>query len=98
VSEEPESRLEVSITPEVEAGLYANFASVWHTPDGFVLDFAVFTRPPGLAVDPQSGQRYMSHPTRIVSRVRIPPAQVFELMRALEQQLTQFENETGRKP
>ncbi|MFC7720470.1 hypothetical protein [Nonomuraea recticatena] len=43
--EEPESRLEVSITPEVEAGHYANFASVWHTRDGFVLDFAVITRP-----------------------------------------------------
>jgi hypothetical protein len=97
LNEEPESRLEVSITAEVEAGHYANFASVWHTQDGFVLDFAVITRPPALADDPRSGDRYVSVPTRIVSRVRLPPAQVFELMKALEQQLTAYEKETGQK-
>ncbi|MFF3664513.1 DUF3467 domain-containing protein [Microtetraspora malaysiensis] len=95
--DEPESRLEVTISPEVEAGQYANFASVWHTRDGFILDFAVITRPPAMADDPQSGTQYVSVPTRIVSRVRIPPAQVFELMKALEQQLTAFEKETGHK-
>ncbi|WP_067183794.1 DUF3467 domain-containing protein [Microtetraspora niveoalba] len=95
--DEPESRLEVSISPEVEAGQYANFASVWHTRDGFILDFAVITRPPSMADDPASGTPYVSVPTRIVSRVRLPPAQVFELMKALEQQLTAFEKETGHK-
>ncbi|GAA5045893.1 hypothetical protein HNP84_002535 [Thermocatellispora tengchongensis] len=97
MNEEPESHLEVSISAEVEAGQYANFASVWHTRDGFVLDFAVITRPPQLADDPQSGQRILSVPTRIVSRIRLPPSQVFELMKALEQQLTAYEKETGHK-
>jgi hypothetical protein len=97
LNEEPENRLEVSISPDVEAGQYANFASVWHTQDGFVLDFAVITRPPGLADDPRSGERYVSVPTRIVSRVRLPPSQVFELMKVLEQQLTAYEKETGHK-
>ncbi|MFD0729764.1 DUF3467 domain-containing protein [Planotetraspora mira] len=97
LNDEPESRLEVSITPEVEAGQYADFTSVWHTQDGFVLDFAVITRPPALADDPLSGDSYVSVPTRIVSRVRLPPAQVFELMKALEQQLTAYEKETGQK-
>ena len=64
MNQEPESHLEVSISPEVEAGLYANFASVWHTQDGFVLDFAVITRPPQLANDPSSGQHFVSVPTR----------------------------------
>jgi hypothetical protein len=96
VNSEPESRLEVSISDEVEAGQYANFASVWHTQDGFVLDFAVITRPPQLA-DDSSGHRFISVPTRIVSRIRIPPSQVFELMKALEQQLTAYEKETGQK-
>jgi hypothetical protein len=97
VNDEPENRLEVSISAEVEMGQYANFASVWHTQDGFVLDFAVITRPPQLANDPSSGQHFVSVPTRIVSRIRIPPSQVFELMKALEQQLTQYEQETGHK-
>ncbi|WP_283133864.1 DUF3467 domain-containing protein [Rhizohabitans arisaemae] len=95
MNEEPESRLEVSITTEVEAGFYANFASVWHTQDGFVLDFAVITRPPQLEQDSESGTPYISVPTRIVSRIRIPPGQVFELMKALEQQLSAYEKETG---
>ncbi len=98
MNQEPESHLEVSISAEVEAGNYANFVSVWHTQDGFVLDFAVITRPPQLADDPASGQRILSVPTRIVSRIRLPPGQVFELMKALEQQLTAFEKETGRTP
>jgi hypothetical protein len=97
VNDEPENRLEVSISAEVESGQYANFASVWHTQDGFVLDFAVITRPPQLANDPSSGQHFVSVPTRIVSRIRIPPSQVFELMKALEQQLTAYEHETDHK-
>jgi Protein of unknown function (DUF3467) len=97
VNDEPENRLEVSISAEVESGQYANFVSVWHTQDGFVLDFAVITRPPQLANDPSSGQHFVSVPTRIVSRIRIPPSQVFELMKALEQQLTAYEHETGHK-
>lgn len=40
----------------------------------------------------------MHVPTRIVSRVRIPPSQVFELMKALEQQLSAYEKEIGGSP
>ena len=35
---------------------------------------------------------------RVVARVRIPPEQVFEIARALTQQLDQWEKETGRRP
>lgn len=94
----PGNHFEVSISPEVEAGQYADFASVWHTQSGFVLDFAVMTRLPELAEDVSSGQRVVKIPTRIVSRIRIPPSQVFELMKALEQQLTSYEKDTGREP
>jgi hypothetical protein len=33
-----------------------------------------------------------------VARVRVPPNQVFEIMKALERQLTGWEQETGRRP
>jgi hypothetical protein len=36
--------------------------------------------------------------TQVVSRVRIPPSQVFEIMKALEQQLSQWEARTGNVP
>jgi len=70
----PEDRLE---------GTYADFVSVWHSKDVFVLDFAVLSQP-------TTPQQLTS---RVVSRVRIPPSQVFEIMKALEQQLSAWEKE-----
>ena len=82
-------------TPEVEVGVYANFVSLWHQPDCFVLDFSVFTQPPQVVDDAEGGQ-HVELPARIVSRVRIPPAQVFELMKALNDQLSMWEREHGK--
>jgi hypothetical protein len=87
-------KVSVSITPEVEAGVFANFVGVWHQADCFVLDFQTYTRPPQLGQDPD-GNAYVDVATRVVSRVRIPPGQVFEIMKALEQQLSAWERETG---
>lgn len=86
----------ISIPEDVTAGHYADFVSLWHTPDVFVLDFAALTTSPTLAE--RDGQQVKSYPTKVVSRVRIPPSQVFALMRALEQQLSSWERETGRRP
>jgi hypothetical protein len=72
----PEDRME---------GTYADFVSVWHSKDVFVLDFAVLSQP-------TTPQQLTS---RVVSRVRIPPSQVFEIMKALEQQLSAWEKERG---
>ena len=86
----------VEIPTEVVDGHYADFVSLWHTRDVFVLDFAA------LKAGPQRGEvdgrQVLNHPTRVVSRVRIPPAQVFELMKALEVQLSAWERETGSSP
>jgi hypothetical protein len=84
-------------TPEVEAGVYANFVSLWHQPDCFVLDFSVFTQPPQVMEDEDGNQR-LELPARIVSRVRIPPAQVFELMKAINDQLSMWERDNGKLP
>ena len=64
-------------------GTYADFVSVWHSREAFVLDFAVLAQP-------ATAQQLNA---RVVTRVRIPPSQVFEIMKALEQQLTAWENE-----
>ena len=69
-------------------GTYADFVSVWHSKDVFVLDFAVLSQPTTPA----------ELRSRVVSRVRIPPSQVFEIMKALEQQLTAWENESKPAP
>jgi hypothetical protein len=48
-------------------------------------------------VDAETGQRHTVVPARVVSRIRIPPDQVFELAKALTQQLEFWERETGRR-
>jgi hypothetical protein len=93
---EPEPRFEIEISPEIEPGEHADFASIWHTQDTFVLDFASLRQPPYLDQDGDNGDTVLVLATRIVARVRIPATQVWELMRALEQQLTAWERETGQ--
>lgn len=89
-------RYNVEIPDDVVNGHYADLASLWHTREVFVLDFAALKGSPQPAeVD---GKSVLNHQTRVVSRVRIPPAQVFELMKALELQLSAWEKETGRRP
>jgi len=82
MTDQPQAHLHVP-DDRIE-GTYADFVSVWHSKDAFVLDFAVLAQPVTAA-------QFMS---RVVARVRIPPSQVFEIMKALEQQLTAWENET----
>ncbi len=89
-------RVNIQIRPEDAVGTYADFISLWHNNDCFTLDFAVMTRLPKLVSD-DDDQKYVDMPARVVSRVRIPPSQVFELMKALEQQLTAWERETGQR-
>ena len=93
-----EQRFEIEVSGDVEAGVHADFASIWHTPDTFVLDFASLRRPPYRADDADTGHQVAIMPVRVVARVKIPPGQVFELMKALEAQLSAWEQETGRRP
>ncbi len=89
-------RYNVEIPDDVVNGHYADLASLWHTRDVFVLDFAALKGAPQRAE--HEGAAVLHHQTRVVARVRIPPAQVFELMKALESQLSAWEAETGRRP
>lgn len=93
----PMQRFEIEMAPEVEAGVAADFVNLWHTPDTIVLDFAVLRQPPYLQTDPETGVEVAIAATRFVSRIRLPPRQVWELMRALEKELTAWETETGVK-
>ena len=94
---QPERReYDIDIPTEVEAGTYADFASIWHTADSFVLDFAVLKRPPKPTVN-DDGSRVVKVPTRVVTRVRVPPSQVFEIMKGLEKQLSMWERSHGAR-
>ena len=90
-------RLEIEAGPDIEPAVYADFAALWHTPAIFVMDFAALMGPAQHAQGPD-GQAVVDAKARIVARVRMPPQQVFELMKALEQQLSAYEQEAGQRP
>lgn len=96
MTEEPlEHRVEIGVPDDQEIGVYAGFASVWRTQESFVLDFATEIRPPERVKETETEAEYVHIPARVVSRVRIPPSQVWELMRALEHHLSAYEREHG---
>lgn len=90
-------QFEIDLPPEHIGGAYADFANVWHTPTVFVMDFLTLAQPPRDQIDSDTGERQTIVPARVVSRIRIPPEQVFELAKALTQQLEFWEQETGRR-
>lgn len=97
MTEQPqEHRVEITVPPDHEVGVHASFASVWRAQDSFVMDFSTEVRPPEVAEDPDSGDTYVHVPARVVARVRIPPSQVWELMKALEQNLSAYERENDK--
>src|SRR5687767_11664501 len=79
------------VSPDMEGGVYANFLGVWHTGHEFTLDFAV-TQP---AIVPESPTEPTTVPCRVVARVKIPPSVIFEILRALNQNMTIYENTFG---
>ncbi len=96
MTEQPhEHRVEITVPPDHEVGVHAGFASVWRTRDSFVIDFSTEVRPAEVAEDADSGAHYLHVPARVVARVRIPPGQVWELMKALEQNLSAYERDNA---
>jgi hypothetical protein len=89
-------QMRVSMPDEQVPGVYADFVSVWHTGDVFTFDFAALARPP-TTVEGEDGKPVTTAQAQIVARVRVPPSQVFEIMKALERQLTAWEHETARR-
>lgn len=88
--------MNIGLPDAVAAGVYADFVGLWHTNDVFVLDFAVRTQP-SHARENEAGQTVMVTEAKIVARVKIPPSQVFEIMKAMEQQPSAWEIETGQR-
>lgn len=90
-------QIEIELPSSMETGVFADFASVWHTPATFVLDFLSIKRPPEPRMDEET-QVVTSAvlPAVVGSRVRIPPEQIFPLIHALQQQGQQWLAETGR--
>jgi hypothetical protein len=81
-----DSDYEIAVPPELLAGVYANLLGVWHTAHEFTLDFGAT----------------MSHEDDVlgVSRIRVAPTVVFELMQNINRELAIYEQKYGaiRRP
>jgi hypothetical protein len=87
--------VQIAMPENQVAGVHADLVGVWHTRDAFVMDFSALAEPPQVHHD--GDREVVVQHAQIVSRIRIPPSQVFEIMKALEQQLSAWERETGQQ-
>jgi len=91
-------KFNINVPNEMLAGHYADFVSVWHNKETFILDFVSMSQPPTPSTA-EDGTRRAEVNCQVVSRVRIPAEQVWEVMKALQNQLGQWEHENPhRKP
>ena len=88
-----QTRFEIEVPEENRQGNYANFLSVWHTQHDFTLDFGVTDQPRAISPDEGGG---VSVPCKVVTRVRLPVTVIEDVLRALAQNVTEFESSVGR--
>ena len=95
--DEAPRQFEIDLPPDSSAAPTPTSRTCGTRPTVFVMDFLTLAQPPREQVDAETGERHTVVPARVVSRIRIPPEQVFELAKALTQQLEFWEQETGRR-
>ena len=81
------AEFEVDVPEALRGGAYANAARPWHTAHEFTLDFIALEEPIEEAADVVRGI--------VTSRVRIPVTMIFDLIRALNETMTRYENVFG---
>jgi hypothetical protein len=94
VDDEEPTQLEIRVPAEIEGGAYANMVGVWHTGHEFTLDFSVT-----LPTNEGEGGRTVV-PCQVVARLKIAPTLIFDLMRALNENMSNYEAKFGeiRRP
>ena len=84
--------LQIEVPAELEGGTYSNVLNVWHTAYEFTLDFGVMQTVAPQNDDPEAP---LHVPVRVVSRVRIPVTLLFEVLKALNTNMTNYEAAFG---
>jgi hypothetical protein len=92
-SSEPSVRFEMSISESDVVGVYSNFLGVWHTAHEFTLDFAVTQ--PAMAGADDDGNAVTRVPCQVVARVRVPPTVLFDFLRTINENLSNYEGTFG---
>lgn len=91
----PDSQTDLNLNvPEaMHAGVYADRALVWHNEHGFTIDFVVPMMPPTPGEDGKMKQQ-----ATVAARVRLPVSVMFQLARAIAENVSQYEAKHGAIP
>ena len=76
-----QEKLKINIDENTQKGVYANMASITHTPEEFIVDFIL--RAPGV------------EQAKVVSRVITSPSHAKRLYLALGENISRYENHNG---
>lgn len=79
----------ITVPPEVEAGVYSNAMSVWHTKYEFTLDFLSLGQPQ----KDEQGEQVRTAP--VVARIKVPTQVIFQLARAIADNVDRYEKQYG---
>jgi hypothetical protein len=88
--------LSFHVPDDLQAGRYANILGVWHSPHEFTLDFSVS----GVSTPPDDPDGQPTIPCEVVARIKVAPTLVFELLKALNENMGRYEAQFGeiRRP
>lgn len=81
----PDPTLEYRVAEDIEGGVYANSVTIWHTGHEFTFDFGS-SLPPS-----QNEDGEVTVPFRVVARVKLPVSVIFDLLQAINNNMTTYE-------
>ena len=86
----------MTVPVELKNGTYADLVSVWHNEFGFTLDFAVLGQPRAVPDDDNEGDgATVQLDADVVARMKIPATVIFQITRAIADNVTKFEENFG---
>ncbi|MDQ2650492.1 MAG: DUF3467 domain-containing protein [Actinomycetota bacterium] len=94
MTDEQQLHMNFDLPPELRPGVYAEIAAVWHTKDGFTIDFLAPVMP---ATTTDEGGPAQQQAT-VVSRVRLPVQVIFQVARAISENVSMYEQTYGAIP
>lgn len=88
--EERKVNLNLEIAPEFKMGAFADAAIVWHTEHEFTIDFICPVMP-----GQEGADGIVQQAAAVVSRVRLPVGVIFQVARAISENVSQYEKNFG---
>jgi hypothetical protein len=86
---EQQTHLDVDVPNDLRGGVYADAAMVWHSEHGFTIDFLAPVAPT------QEVDGVARQAATVVARVRLPVGVIFQLARAISDNVANYEQTFG---